>query len=145
MNMMYIWLAVICIGLVVEFIDAGTLVSIWVSVGAVIPLLMSLAKINAVWYITLQVVVFAVITVLCIVFLRKICKKLLFKNTKEKTNLDVWVGKTTNIEKVENNTMLVKINDILYRAVLDGDEILEAGTKVEIVKFSGNKIIVKKV
>ena len=145
MYMMYIWLAIICIGLVVEFIDAGTLVSVWVSVGAVIPLLMSLAEINTVWYITLQVVVFAVVTVLCIVFIRRLCKKFLFKNTTEKTNLDVWIGKTVKIKSVEKDIMLVKINDIEYRAVLENEEVLEKGAEVEIVKFSGNKIIVKKV
>ena len=144
MNMMYVWIAIICIGLVVELLDAGTLVSVWVSVGAVIPLIMSFWQIDKAWYITLQVVIFGIVTVLCLVFLRKICKKLLFKNTNEKTNLDVFVGKKLKIKAVENNVMFVKINDIEYRAISEvEDEIFEIGTEVKVVKFSGNKVIVK--
>lgn len=146
MFMLYIWLAVICVGLIVEFIDAGSLVSVWVSVGAIIPLLMSFWKNYAVWYITLQVVIFGIITLLCMVFLRRICKKLLFGKTDGKTNMDVLIGKTFKIKVVRDEVMYVKINGIEYKAILENENgILEVGEEVEIVKFSGNKIIVKRV
>lgn len=145
MTMFYIWIAIMCVGLVVEFLDAGTLVSVWVSVGAIIPLIMSLFKITAVWYITLQVVIFGVVTALCIIFLRKLCKKLIFKNTNEKTNLEIHVGKKTKVLEIENGKALVKINDIIYSAISEvEDEKFEANETVEIVKFSGNKVIIKK-
>ena len=145
MYMAYIWLAVICIGLVVEFLDAGTLVSIWVSVGAVIPLIMGLFKITAIWYITLQIVIFGVVTALCIIFLRKLCKKLIFKNSSEKTNMDVFVGKKVKIQQIENGKILVKFNDIMYTAIPEFDsEDFEEGETVRVVKFSGNKVIIHK-
>lgn len=146
MYMLYIWLAIICVGLVIEFLDAGSLVSVWVSVGAIVPLLMSIWKNNAVWYITLQVIVFGVITLLCMVFLRRICKRLLFKNTNEKTNMEAIIGKKVKIKSVANEVMYVKVNDVEYRAVAENeDESFEVGAEVEIVKISGNKIIIKKI
>ena len=146
MYMIYIWLAVICIGLVIEFLDAGTLVSIWASAGAIIPLIMSLFKITAVWYITLQVVVFGVVTALCVIFLRKLCKKLIFKNTNEKTNMDAFVGKKVKIQEIENGKVLIKFNDIIYSAIpeFEGED-FEEGETVRVVKFTGNKAVIRKV
>ena len=146
MTMFYIWLAIMCIALVVELIDTGTLVSIWVSVGAIGPLIMSLFKITAMWYITLQVVVFGVVTALCIIFLRKLCKKLIFKNNNEKTNLDLLIGKQVKVKEIENGKPLVKVNDIIYSAIAEVEnETFEENEAVEIVKFSGNKVIIKKI
>lgn len=145
MYMAYIWLAVICVGLVVEFLDAGTLVSVWISVGAIIPLIMGLFKITAVWYITLQVVIFGVVTALCIIFLRKLCKRLIFKNTSEKTNMDTFVGKKVKIQKIEDGKILVKFNDVLYSAIPEFDsEDFNEGETVRVVKFAGNKVVIHK-
>ena len=147
MYMLYIWLAVLCAGLVVEALQAGTLVSIWVSIGAIIPLIMSFWGITSPEYITIQVVVFGVVTALCMIFIRKIAKKMLFKNSKDKTNLDLYVGKKFTISNKYGNVTYIKFNGIEYSAVLEyDDEVndLEIGDKVRIVRFEGNKAIVKK-
>ena len=147
MYMLYIWLAVLCAGLVVEALQAGTLVSIWVSIGAIIPLIMSFWGITSPEYITIQVVVFGVVTALCMIFIRKIAKKMLFKNSKDKTNLDLYVGKKFTISNKYGNVTYIKFNGIEYSAVLEyDDEVndLEIGDKVKIVRFEGNKAIVKK-
>lgn len=148
MYMLYIWLAVLCVGLLVEALHAGTLVSIWVSAGAVVPLIMSFWRITTPAYITIQVVVFGVVTALCMIFVRKIAKKLLFKNNKDKTNLDLYVGKKFTISNKYGNVTYIKFNGIEYSAVLENDDEindLELGDKVQIVKFEGNKAIVEKV
>lgn len=148
MYMLYIWLTVLCVGLLVEAFQSGTLVSIWVSVGAVIPLIMSCWGITTPAYITVQVVIFGLVTTLCMVYLRKIAKKLLFKNSKDKTNLDLYIGKKYTITNKYGNVTYIKFNGIEYSAVLENDDEvndLELGDKVQIIKFEGNKAIVEKV
>jgi len=144
MYMIYIWLAVICIGLIIEALQAGTLVSIWFSAGAVVPFFMSFWRTDAVWYITLQIVVFGIITSLLLIFIRKIAKKLLFKNNQSTTNLDSLVNKKVKITQINDDVVYVKINDVEYRAVgVDADE-LKVGEVVVIKKLEGNKVVVDK-
>ncbi len=148
MYMLYIWLTVLCVGLLIESLNAGTLITIWFSAGAVVPLIMSFWGITSPAYITAQVIIFGVVTSLCLVFLRKIAKKTLFKNSKDKTNLDLYVGKKYTISNKYNNVTYIKFNGIEYSAVLENDDEvndLKLGDMVEIIRFQGNKAIVKKV
>lgn len=148
MEMVYVWLGVLCLGLLVESLNAGNLVTIWFSAGAVIPLIMSCFKINTPAYITAQVIIFGVVTTLCMIFLRKIAKKTLFKNSKAKTNLDLYIGKKFTISNKYGNNTYIKFNGIEYSAYLEGDDEINdlvLGDKVEIIRFEGNRAIVKKV
>ena len=147
MYMLYIWLGVLCLGLLVESLNAGNLVTIWFSVGAIVPLIMSCWGITNPAYITTQIIIFGVVTSLCMIFLRKIAKKTLFKNSKDKTNLDLYIGKKFEISNKYNNNTYIKFNGIEYSAFLEGDDEindLELGDKVEIIRFEGNKAIVKR-
>lgn len=148
MYMLYIWLVIFCLGLVMEALNTGNLVSVWFSFGAVIPLIMSFWGITTAAYITVQVVIFGLVTLLSLIFLRKIAKKVLFRGNKDKTNLDLYIGKKFNITNKYGNITYIKFNGIEYSAVLENDDEindLELGDKVEIVRFEGNGAIVKKV
>ena len=145
MYMVYVWLAIIAAGLILEAIEAGTLVTIWFSVGAVIPLILSLFGITELWYIILQLIIFGIVTILCLIFLRKIAKKTLFKNVKEKTNLDALIGKKFKVISADNDVCYIKINGIEYRAIAEDEANLEVEDLVEVIKLEGNKVIVKKV
>ncbi len=148
MYMLYIWLAVFVLGLIIELIDAGTLVSMWFSVGAVIPFVMSCWRIDSPWYITAQVIVFGVVTALCLIFLRKVALKVLFKNNKYKTNMDQYVGKKLKVLSVDEDgeKFIVKLNGIEYNAMAEKEDIkFELKEEVEVVRFEGNKIIIRKV
>ena len=74
-------------------------------------------------------------------------KKFLLKNAKEKTNLDLLVGKKVRmLERTDFETMgSVKINDVVWSAVGEHNETIEKDEIVEVVKISGNKVIVKKI
>lgn len=148
MYMLYIWLAVLCVGLLIEALNAGTLITIWFSAGAVIPLIMSFWGIETPVYITIQVVIFGLVTALCLIFLRRVAKKVLFKNDKDKTNLDLYIGKKYTITAKYGNMTYIKFNGIEYNAIIERDDEvndLEIGDKVQIVRFEGNKAIVKKI
>ena len=146
MYMLYVWLGVLCVGLLIESLNAGNLVTIWFSAGAVIPLIMSCFQITNPAYITAQIIIFGVVTSLCMIFLRKIAKKTLFRNSKGKTNLDLYVGKKYIISNKYGNITYIKFNGIEYSAYLEGDDEvndLEIGDRVEIIRFQGNKAVVK--
>ena len=148
MYMIYVWLAVLCVGLFIEALNAGTLVTIWFSAGSVIPLIMSFWGITNPTYITVQVIIFGVVTALCLIFLRNITKRVLFRNNKTKTNLDMYVGKKYTITNKYNNVAYIKFNGIEYSVVDIANEEsneFELGNKVEIIRFEGNKAVVKKV
>ena len=143
--MLWVWLAVICLGLIIEAAEAGTLVSVWFSVGAIIPLFMSFYRTNNPVYISFQFIVFGIVTMIMLVFIRKFAKKLLFKNSNEKTNLDTYVGKTYTIKEIIEGNAYININGVGYAVQDDDDEELKVGDKVEIIKFKGNKTVVNKI
>lgn len=144
MHFVYFWLAVIVVSLVIELVDTGTLISVWFAVGAVIPFVMSFWGIDYAWYIALQFIVFGVVSAVCLLFLRKIAKKLLFKGKDEKTGLDTHVGKSFKISSVVDDNAYIKINGIDYKVVAQDDNDFEKGQVVKVVKFSGNKVVVEK-
>ncbi|MFQ6752151.1 MAG: NfeD family protein [Clostridia bacterium] len=142
--MLYIWLAVICIGLIIEALQTGTLVSIWFSAGAVIPFIMSFWRTDAVWYVTLQILIFGIITSLLLIFIRKIAKKMLFRNDQATTNLDSLINKKVKVSQINEDIVYVKVNDVEYRAIgLDAED-LSVGQYVIIKKLDGNKVIIEK-
>lgn len=71
----------------------------------------------------------------------------MFKNDNEKTNLDAHVGKKLKVLSVNQDSTraIVKLNDIEYTAVGMEDTEFTVGESVEVIKFEGNKIIVKKI
>ena len=144
MYMVYIWLAVIAAGLLLEAVEAGTLVTIWFSVGAVVPLVMSFFDVSGVWYIILQVIIFGITTILCLIFLRRIARKTLLKNSKGKTNMDLFVGKVVKISRIDGEIEYIKLNGVEYRAITEDSQSFTIGEKVKILKVSGNKIVVEK-
>ena len=145
MYMIYIWLAIIAVGLILEAVEAGTLVTIWFSVGAVIPLIMSFFVVSNIWYIIAEIVIFGLVTILSLIFLRRIAKKVLYKNSKEKTNMDINIGKKFKVCRIDGEISYIKINGVEFRAVEDNEENLQLGDQVQIVKIRGNKIVVDKI
>ena len=78
-------------------------------------------------------------------FLRKIAKKFLYNNKDDKTNLELVVGKKMKISNKYQETPYVKFNGIEYSVIEENEQELEINDVVELIKFDGNKIIVKKV
>ena len=143
--MTYVWLGIICVSLLLEAANAGSLVCIWFTIGGLVALPMSFVNTSSITYIILQILVFGIVSGLCIVFLRKVALKYLYKDKDNKTNLDLVVGKKMKISKKYENTSYVKFNGVEYCVVEEQEENLEIDDTIEVVKFEGNKIIAKKV
>lgn len=141
-TMFWIWLAVIVVTVVIEGITLD-MVSVWFTAGAIVPLI--LAAVGAVGW-EIQLIIFIVISTVLILTLRKVTKRLLFKNG-SKEQINTIIGKQTKmIEDATEDTMgSIKINDVVWSAKSEKDETIKKGELVEIIRVSGNKAIVKKV
>ena len=143
MEMIWIWLAVVAISLVVEFLT-WDLTSIWFAVSGLVALILSAFEgINWVW----QLGVFIVLSALLLIFVRQICRKMLLK-TDEKTNVEAFAGKRTKLLTAvgtNENYGTVKFNGIVWNALSEDNTEIPAESEVEVVKVDGNKMIVKKV
>ncbi len=141
--MFWVWLGIIVVTAIVE-IFTMELVSIWFTIGAIIPFIFSGTTTLALEW---QILIFVAVSAILMLSLRGVTKKFLLKNAKEKTNLDLLVGKKVRmLERTDFETMgSVKINDVVWSAVGEHNETIEKDEIVEVVKISGNKVIVKKI
>ena len=142
-TMSWIWLSIIIGTAVIEIITTDV-VSIWFTFGAIIPfILATTTNLHFGW----QIAIFFVISAILIACLRKITMKYLLKNANTKTNVDALVGqKFRMLEKTDFETVgRIKVKDIEWSAVGDKQQTIEKGAIVEVVKISGNKVLVKEV
>lgn len=137
----YIWLGVLALSLIIEFVTME-LVSVWVSLGSLVAMILALCGVQ----IEIQIAVFVVVSVACILGLRRVTLRLLNKS-KGKTNLDAVVGTQQklikSISKDENG--LIKYNGIEWTAKSQNNEDIQIGEYVEVLEVEGNKFIVKKI
>ena len=140
MTWVYIWLGVVVVTLVVEFVTFD-LVSVWLSIGALVALILAACKVSY----EIQIIVAVVISLVLILSLRKVALKWLTKS-KEKTNMELIIGKKVKLLSniTEDQTGTVKINGITYSAKSSNDEQINEGEYVIVEKIEGNKLIVKK-
>lgn len=138
----WIWLAVFVITIAVEAMTQD-LVSIWFSAGSFASLCISYF---APWWV--ELIVFVVISTACLILTRPLVKKLM-RSQIRKTNSDEFIGQKvkliSDVTKFEMGT--VKINSVIYNAVLpeDEEEEIKADSIVEIVSIKGNKFVVRRV
>ncbi|MGN1227572.1 MAG: NfeD family protein [Christensenellales bacterium] len=137
--MLWVWIGVVALALIVEAISLD-MTSIWFAVGGLCSLIAYGFKAPP----TLQIILFLVVSALCIIFLRRITKKFIQKPTVA-TNIDKIIGtKTKLIESIKNDQLgAVKINGITYSAKSFNDTEIESGCEVQILQIDGNKLIVK--
>ncbi|MGN1222543.1 MAG: NfeD family protein [Christensenellales bacterium] len=136
----YIWLGVVVLSLIVEFVTME-LVSIWITAGSLIAMILAACGVSY----EIQIIVAVAVSIACIIGLRKITLKFLNKN-ETKTNADSLIGtKAKLITSITADEMgTVKYNGIIWNCTTqDGSEI-EKDCHIEILKIEGNKLIVKK-
>ena len=139
--MLWVWIGVVAISLIVEAISMD-MTSIWFAVGGLFSLILcAIVPNQIVW----QVAVFLVISALCIIFLRKIARRLLFQKPTVATNIDKMIGAHTKLlEPIKEDVPgTIKINGIVWTAVCVDNQEIKSDTEVEIVQIEGNKMIVK--
>lgn len=141
MSITLFWTIVLVISVIVEAITVD-LVSIWFGLGAVAALISDALGINQ----TMQVVLFAVISIICIIVTRPLAKKYLRGNT-IKTNLDRVIGKHCLVTETitPDNKGEVKVMGNLWHATSLNNVKIEAGEYAEVVSIEGAHVVVKKI
>lgn len=140
------WALAAIVFLLLEALTMG-LTTIWFAIGAFIAAAMALFG----CVFSVQLTVFVIVSVLCLIFTRPIAKKFLNEKT-EKTNADSVIGCTGVVtEDIDNlhakGQVLVKGQYWTARAEEDGKlikegSIIKEGAKVTIKKISGVTLIV---
>ena len=136
-----VWLAFIVLAVIAEAASAA-LISVWFIPGAIVALILSLFGVPL-W---VQIVVFAVISILLLVFTRKLVKKFL-AGKGQPTNADAVIGqKAVVTERVSNieETGAVKVMGKEWTARSEGGEIFDVGDVVTVKEISGVKLICNK-
>lgn len=141
MMWLYIWLGVVAVSLIIEFVTME-LVSVWISIGALVALILAAFGVGY----EIQIITMIVVSIACILGLRKVTLKFLNRN-KDKTNLDLIVGTKTKLLTpiTENEMGSIKINGVVWSACTENLSQIEKGSFVEVEGVEGNKLIVKKV
>lgn len=140
MSTTLIWTIILVIAVIVEAITVD-LVSIWFGLGAIGALVCDFFGINEV----VQVVVFATISIICILITRPLAKKYLRGNT-VKTNLDRIIGKHCLVTEMitADQKGEVKVMGNLWSATSLNNETIPAGAYAEVVSIEGSHVVVKK-
>ncbi|MBO4291922.1 MAG: NfeD family protein [Lachnospiraceae bacterium] len=138
-----VWIAILIISIVVELISLG-LTSIWFAGGALIALIAAAVG-GPLW---LQVICFAVVSLLLLIFTRPVALKY-FNKERVRTNVESLVGKQAVVlSKVDNlqGTGQVSVGGQEWSAKsADDGQVLEQGDVVSVVAISGVKLICRAV
>lgn len=136
----WIWGAIIVVSIIVEFCTAE-LLSIWFVLGGIAALLFAIFGLP-VWS---QILVFLCVSAIMLLCTRKIFSKFLKSRTHD-TNVNALIG--AKAELLEDVTDLIpgslKLNGIVWTAVVDDGTELKKGNIVIIKSVNGNKLVVEK-
>ena len=135
-----IWLALLILFLVVEAACAVHLVCIWFAVGSMVALIAALLG-AGVW---LQIGIFAVVSVGCLLALQPLLKKYI-NPRKTNTNVDALIGKQAVVlERIDNLSGVgrVKLGGMEWSARSATGEPIEKDTVVVVEKIEGVKVLV---
>lgn len=139
-----IWLIAAIVLVIIELLTAGFGV-ICFAVGALFSALAAFLGMDSlVW----QLLIFAVASVLCFIFLRPVVLRFLDKKSKDvKTNADALIGKTAIVsETIDSSTNQgrVAVDGDDWKAVSADGSVINKGEKVEIVSRDSIILTVKK-
>lgn len=136
-----LWLVAIIVFAVVEALTPSALVSIWFALGALAALIVSFLT-GIVW---IQVVVFFVVSIGVLALLRPLTKKYFTPKT-EAINAGRWVGETGLVTQSIDNLAAagqVSLKGQIWTARSEDGEVIPEGSRVEVVRIEGVKVIVK--
>ena len=140
MDMLWVWIAVIVFSVLIEASSIIQLVSIWAALGGIAALILELCGVD----ITIQIIVFFVVTILLIILTRPLAKRMTrFKKTA--TNADRNLGRTGRVTKVIDENLglfRVRVENDDWAATTETNTSLPVGTEVSVLRIEGVKLIV---
>lgn len=139
--MIPIWLGITIVAAIIEILTTD-LVSIWFAAGGIVSLIACLLGASQ----TIQIVLFAIVSIFTIIIVRPIAKKYLRTNI-EKTNVDRVIGKHGLVTKTitADNKGEVKVMSTSWPATSLDNTVISEGDYCEIVAIEGVHLVVKKI
>lgn len=136
-----IWLIITIVFIVAEILTTQ-LIGIWFVPGSLVALIF--AAIHAKFWI--QILVFAVVTVVLLIMARPLVKRYLDSRITP-TNADRAIGQTALvIEDIGDGAIgQVKVNGLVWSAVTDSDSVIAKGERVIVREIDGVKLVVDKI
>ena len=142
MNYTYLWLGVLVITLIAEVATATALVTVWFSVGALLALICNILHLS----IYIQVVVFIIASILCLIFIRPLMYKMI-RPAKANTNADRVIDQIYTIISDSNDDHIatLKANGFVWNARTIDNADLKVNDRVLVKSIEGSKLIVEKI
>ncbi len=135
------WLIIIAACVVIEASTLG-LTTIWFAIGALVAWFIHLTGLG----LHVQIVVFLIVSIACLVLTRPIAVKKLNVG-KNKTNLDSLIGETAKVETTINNFNnegYVNLKGQIWSARSIDNEVIEKDVPVVVKEIKGVKLIVER-
>ncbi len=134
-----IWVGIGVICMIIEIFTPGFLFMSF-GIGAILTGLVSILVRGT----AIQILIFAVITFILFLYLRKFSKKLISESSEE-TNIFALIGKTGMVVKEipEDGKGYVKVGSEEWSAIAEDGKNIKDGQKILINSVEGNKLIVK--
>lgn len=141
MSMTLIWTIVLVMAIVIEALTVD-LVSIWFALGALVALITETFHVD----VTIQIILFTIISIGSVIITRPLAKKYLHGNI-IKTNYDRAIEKHCLVTETitPDNKGEVKVMGTLWLAASLNNELIEAGEYAEVVSIEGAHVVVKKI
>lgn len=137
-----IWL-ILCGAFLIAEIFTVSFLMFWPGIGAFFAFIASILGFS----VPIQIGVFAISTILMLVFMKPLVKKL-FKTKHVPMNNNAMIGKQAIVIKEIDNINSkgqVKVNGELWSAISDNNQLIEADSIVEVISIDGVKLRVKKI
>lgn len=134
-----VWLVILAVMIVLEIFSLG-LTTIWFGIGAIGAAIVSWMG-YGIW---VQLIVFAVLSVIAMAVFRPLAVKYLNKD-KEKTNIDGVVGEVVVTKEINNEMAAgeVQLNGMSWTARSQDGRVIPEAERVTVVSVQGVKLIVK--
>lgn len=138
----WLWIIIFAISLIVEFLTAVQLVSIWFAIGAVVALIAN--QLHASYII--QLIVFIIVSIICILMVRPLASNYLRGNIIS-TNADRAIGqKAVLLKEITNDAWgEVKVNNVLWHCISADNKPIAKGTTIKVLAIEGAKLIVERI
>ncbi|MEN3014300.1 MAG: NfeD family protein [Endomicrobiia bacterium] len=136
------WIVVAIIFFIIEIITPGIFLFSCFGLAAIVAFLSSFFTDS----VLIESVIFSLVSVISIYLLRPILIKI-FTPDFVKTNVNSLIGKTGIVEEEIHDKKimgLIRVENELWRAVSENDEIISKGSKVEVIRVEGVHLVVKK-
>ncbi len=143
MTMQIFWAVLLMLFTVIEIVTPQ-MTTIWLAASSGVALIIAFFLPEIIW---LQILVFVLVSVILLIFTRKLSQRIL-KGKKKRLNADRCIDQQAVVTEDINNLLgkgQVNIKGAIWTARSETDEIIQKGELVTVKRIEGVKVIVNKI